>query len=425
MAKNHQAPELDLQSWKEIAAYLCVHMRTAQTWERTHDMPVRHFPGAKGRVAASSAELEAWRRAQFALPSGRHGSRRRFVAIAAAVPLVGVAAWLTRRAIVRQAPAGRQPDALPLLALAPTPRTILLAQAVDGGIYAGQGQGGPAGIHNDRFDRYDPWTNTWTPLPMPTDAYGRASAACADRIYAFGGVEHAGPLARVDFYDTLRNTWSRCSGMPTPRTHAAAAVVRESVYVMGGSHVFGASFGTQANECYQPGTDSWSIRRPMPRKRIGHCIAAVDGKIYVFGGASQAIGSHEVDLYDPVTDRWTTLDRPWANARTAAAVAVVGGRIYLIGGHDPTGTCGAVDEFDPSTEIWAERAQMPAPRSFPAAAVLGGIIYVIGGENISGKLSTMETFDPGMARGPWSARLRTPLRPALASFLPSSPRLAP
>ncbi len=58
-------PERGLQqltSWKEIADYLGVSLRTAQSWEREKGMPVQRMPGEKGRVLADPAELEKWRR---------------------------------------------------------------------------------------------------------------------------------------------------------------------------------------------------------------------------------------------------------------------------------------------------------------------------------------------------------------------------
>ncbi len=53
----------ELTSWKEIANYLDVTIRTAQTWERDRGLPVRRLPGVRGRVSISIAEIEKWRRA--------------------------------------------------------------------------------------------------------------------------------------------------------------------------------------------------------------------------------------------------------------------------------------------------------------------------------------------------------------------------
>lgn len=51
----------ELTSWKEIATYLGVSVRTAQLWERQRGMPVRRLPGGRGRVIAGTEALDAWR----------------------------------------------------------------------------------------------------------------------------------------------------------------------------------------------------------------------------------------------------------------------------------------------------------------------------------------------------------------------------
>jgi hypothetical protein len=50
-----------LTSWKEIAGYLGVRVRTAQKWEAEHGLPVRRQTGRKSRVYAVKSELDEWR----------------------------------------------------------------------------------------------------------------------------------------------------------------------------------------------------------------------------------------------------------------------------------------------------------------------------------------------------------------------------
>ena len=54
-------PEGDLNTWKEIAAYLGVSPRTAQLWEKSLGLPGKRYPGVRGRVVASAAELKEWK----------------------------------------------------------------------------------------------------------------------------------------------------------------------------------------------------------------------------------------------------------------------------------------------------------------------------------------------------------------------------
>ncbi|MFP5236283.1 MAG: hypothetical protein ACLGSD_10300 [Acidobacteriota bacterium] len=49
-----------LTSWKEIADYLRVSVRTAQSWEHERGLPVERMPGEKGRVLATAQDLDRW-----------------------------------------------------------------------------------------------------------------------------------------------------------------------------------------------------------------------------------------------------------------------------------------------------------------------------------------------------------------------------
>src|SRR5215470_19991164 len=50
-----------LNTWQEVASYLGVSVRTAQTWEKTLGLPIRRMPGPRGRIIADPAELDQWR----------------------------------------------------------------------------------------------------------------------------------------------------------------------------------------------------------------------------------------------------------------------------------------------------------------------------------------------------------------------------
>lgn len=57
-----------LESWKEIAEFFNVSVRTVQGWEVERALPVHRNPGARGRVWAEEAELRAWLTAQESTP---------------------------------------------------------------------------------------------------------------------------------------------------------------------------------------------------------------------------------------------------------------------------------------------------------------------------------------------------------------------
>ncbi len=62
-------------------------------------------------------------------------------------------------------------------------------------------------------------------------------------------------------------------------------------------------------EAYDPATNTWSTRAPMPTART--LLAAAtgpDGLTYVFGGLPAGPGVlNTVEAYDPVTNTWRTV----------------------------------------------------------------------------------------------------------------------
>lgn len=91
---TNDSEDEELRSWKEIAEYLGVSIRTAQLWEAERDLPVTRLPGARSRVSATKGELDAWKRSSPEPNGGRRGRRWIAVAGAAAVAFAAVAAHL-------------------------------------------------------------------------------------------------------------------------------------------------------------------------------------------------------------------------------------------------------------------------------------------------------------------------------------------
>jgi len=93
--RRQQAP---LTTWKEIAAYLGVTVRTAQKWEQERGLPVHRVPGGRGRVWGKPAELDAWRASADGAAAGASEGRKSagrvlsLAALALALATAGVVA---------------------------------------------------------------------------------------------------------------------------------------------------------------------------------------------------------------------------------------------------------------------------------------------------------------------------------------------
>jgi hypothetical protein len=87
-----------LESWKEIASYFGVTVRTVQMWEESRGLPVKRLFGPRGRVRAEVEELEAWKlqvETGGRLPESpaKPGARRGFAIGLIAVVVLGIAGW--------------------------------------------------------------------------------------------------------------------------------------------------------------------------------------------------------------------------------------------------------------------------------------------------------------------------------------------
>jgi len=89
-------------------------------------------------------------------------------------------------------------------------------------------------------------------------------------------------------------------------------------------------------EAYDPATDRWTTKAPMPSRRGGLAAAVLDGSIHTVGGETRraVFANHEV--YDPVTDRWSVAPALPAG-RHGLGAATLAGTLYVIGGGPAAG----------------------------------------------------------------------------------------
>ena len=143
---------------------------------------------------------------------------------------------------------------------------------------------------------------------------------------------------------------------------------------------------TNTVECYDPESGEWSYRTPMSSTRFWHATApGPDGRIYVFGGATSiAKGRSEAflnstEVYDPRTDTWSSRSPMPEALATHAAVLGADDRIYILGGSGPAPQRD-VYIYDPRKDTWQSGPSLNTPRAVLAAvATPEGKIYAIGG----------------------------------------------
>ncbi|MFI5371238.1 MAG: DUF2341 domain-containing protein [Candidatus Eisenbacteria bacterium] len=233
------------------------------------------------------------------------------------------------------------------------------------------------------------WT-TRQPLPSPLADAG--AAVYNGELYIFGG-HHLGGVDPQDVcyrYDPGTNTWTPIQSLSSKRWGQLAVTFGDKIHLFAGS-------GTDVHEIYDPGTNSWTTAgNPVPPEIADHGLMGLrDGNVIrLFRGSA----NYE---YDPATDTYVRrADVP--TPRVWGTCALVGGKIYLIGG-GPSSAGRANEAYDPATDTWETKTPMPVDRwgATRENPVIGGIIYVTHGM-ISSFYATNYAYDP--ATDTWTAK---------------------
>lgn len=235
-------------------------------------------------------------------------------------------------------------------------------------------------------------------------------AAINETIYVIGGSQtlnvsnhySSTTINATEAYNLTADTWTEKTSMPTSRSYFGTAVYQNKIYCVGGlilsrDEIEKASTGI--NEVYDPSTDTWKTKTPMPTARYGFEANTVDGKIYVIGGwvQSENMGEHvgksaQVDIYDPLTDTWS-VGKSLPTAVACYSSAVVDDRIYVISGISVGSTITNITQiYDPKIDDWVFGASIPiGVKNAGAGAITGNnmlkAVYVVGGSSASAPLN--------------------------------------
>jgi N-acetylneuraminic acid mutarotase len=214
------------------------------------------------------------------------------------------------------------------------------------------------------------------------------------------------PIDNVWEYDPGADSWKALAPAPTKRGSANAIVHQGKVYVIGGAGLHPGSKETAVhparphralgtNEVYDPATNTWESRQSMPTARNHAAAGIVNNKIYIIGGRvgnafiTRASNTGLVEEYDPATDQWGALKTSMLNPRSAAAWGTYKGKIYVAGGEERSGgpwqrTFRAVEAYDPAANLWSMLPDMTFPRHGLAGDIINGKLHLVSGDAASG-----------------------------------------
>ena len=228
--------------------------------------------------------------------------------------------------------------------------------------------------------RYDVSRDVWEEGPPLPAIRASGGLACIDgRLHYFGGLDADRSTNRDDHWildPAAGEGWETARPMPMARTHAATAIHGGGIYAIGGHYghdvpgrpgVIDPQADLDAVHRYDPISDSWEERRPLPHRR-SHCEPGTfvhEGRIYCAGGRSigsfgellredrplstrvrrivlkaarklkrgaSGAGVDDLLCYDPSSDRWASVMNLGRGLYAPAAVCIEGEMILTNGG---------------------------------------------------------------------------------------------
>ena len=137
-------------------------------------------------------------------------------------------------------------------------------------------------------------------------------------IYAIGGRNNSVHDNRdcddVECFDPFVNNWKRCRSLTVPRSRAGSGAIDGYIYVAGGAH--GNLFHSSV-ERYHVMEDKWELVAPMSIARIGLGCSVVNRLLYAIGGFDGHTRLAHVESYNPDLNSWTTM-QPMNSSRSGA-----------------------------------------------------------------------------------------------------------
>ncbi len=230
-------------------------------------------------------------------------------------------------------------------AIAPLPLPLEFPTAVSDGtfIYILGGAEATAGTPQTSVFRYDPGTDTYTPMASFTvGTWNQAAVYMAGKIYKFAGTASAASTDALEIYDIGTNTWSSGAAYPLQISFVSAFTDGTYIYGAGGIQSVGSAASLKTYR-YDPGTNTWddAAIADLPLTRWG----AASSKVAFGGGANAGwvlAGGYENGTVaaniSTTAIRWNSTSNTWVSLgsmtgeRARMTGAAIGTNFYVIGG---------------------------------------------------------------------------------------------
>ncbi len=275
----------------------------------------------------------------------------------------------------------------------------------------------------NRLLQLDLKTGTWSQLAEGPGLQGLALVSNGKMLYRLGGFsamnaegeEHdLRSQNNVASFNVETQQWTELPALPERRSSHDAAVLDNSIYIVGGwamqgegdTHWHTTAWKMDLNQ--QP--LHWQPLAAPPFQRRALAAAAHDGKLYVLGGMQHKGGpTTQVDVYDPAKNTWSQgpallvkekaadagsgsdTDQMAAGNMTGfgASAFATGGSLYV------TTVQGTLQRLSQDGQSWKLVSETVSPRFFHRLLPINEKqLIVVGGANMStGKFAEVEVIN--------------------------------
>ncbi|KAG0259273.1 Negative regulator of mitotic exit, partial [Linnemannia exigua] len=229
----------------------------------------------------------------------------------------------------------------------------------------------------------------------PPSTSGHTAVTLGHYIMYFGGKDAKNKCSDALYVlHTIRKEWNKptiLGLLPAPRHSHAACVIGTTLYIFGGqfngyylSDI--ACFDMKSLNTSNPRWNRLEPASELPPARAGHCAAAHDGKVYIFGGADDQFFYNDIWCYDPQTNKWEAVPAfgVLPTSRQGHASSVVDDTMYIYGGmnHEDQ-LLGDLSAFKFNDRRWLtfpDTIDSAPPRTEHAMCSVGDRIYIMGGQ---------------------------------------------
>jgi N-acetylneuraminic acid mutarotase len=315
---------------------------------------------------------------------------------------------------------------------APLPREAHAAVWTGSEMVVWSGVFDQSNTYSDNGGRYDPGTDSWTPVSTgntPAARFLHTAVWTGTEMIVWGGqVGYPSYLNTGGRYIPSIDNWMATSTTDTPsaRNFHTAIWTGTEMIVWGGNE-FGFPLNTGARNNarsapttptptptppipatggrYDPGTDTWratsTINAPSLRER--HTVVWTGTEMIVWGGSwTDMFGPHYYNSggrYDPITDSWSGTGDSLLHGRDSHSAVWTGSEMIVWGGYYWDGFDHYLNtggRLNPGTGIWTPTSEInvPTARSSRTAVWTGNEMIIWGGYDGTNYLNTGGRYHP-------------------------------